>query len=227
MSDPRWTTVDAYLADLFAPHDEALADALAASGAAGLPDIQVSPPLGRFLQLLATVAGARRILEIGTLGGYSTIWLARALPAGGRLVTLELQPHHADVARSNFARAGLDDRVEVIVGPALDSLRELVATGTEPFDFVFIDADKEPYADYLALSLRLARPGTVIIADNVVRGGIVADASTDDSRALGARRFHAAVAGNPNLVATVIQTLGVKGYDGFSFIVVKGTVEAG
>ena len=206
----RWAAVDEYLAERLAPGDAALTETLAASAAAGLPPADVSPLQGRLLELLARLCGARAILEIGTLGGYSTLWLARALPEDGRLVTLEADPHHAGVARENLARAGLTDRVEVVEGPALETLPRLAG----PFDLVFIDADKERSADYLVLALERSRPGTLIVADNVVRGGAVVDAESDDPRVVGSRRLVEAVAAEPRLVATGLQTVGVKGWDG-------------
>jgi predicted O-methyltransferase YrrM len=212
----RWRAVDDYLVDRLIPADPALEAALAASDAAGLPAIQVAANQGMLLQLLAQMAGARRILEIGTLAGYSTIWLARALPAGGRLITLEAVPAHAEVARGNLAAAGLADVVEVRVGLAADTLRELADKATEPFDFVFIDADKEGYPAYLDWTLRLSRPGTVIVADNVIRDGAVADMAEDDSRVVGVRRFLDELGRLPNVAATAVQTVGVKGYDGFA-----------
>ena len=214
--DPRWADVDGYVADrLFGP-DEALAAALAANAAGGLPDIDVSPAQGRMLHLLARMAGARRILEVGTLGGYSTIELARALPPDGRLVTLELEPLHADVARRNILRAGLWDKVDVLVGPAADTL----ATLEGPFDFVFIDADKPSNVTYLREALRLTRPGATIVVDNVVREGKVLDADSDDPRVTGTRALFDAVAAEPRLTATVVQTVGMKKWDGFLLAVV-------
>jgi predicted O-methyltransferase YrrM len=180
----------------------------------------VAPNQGRLLQLMARSQGARRILEIGTLGGYSTIWLGRALPPDGRLVTLEYEPKHAEVARANLARAGLENVVEIRLGRAVDTLAALVDEGTEPFDLVFIDADKPGYTDYLARSLQLTRPGSLIVADNVVRSGAVADPTSRDEMVLGIRRFLDQVAAEPRLSSTVIQTVGVKGYDGLSFSVV-------
>ena len=209
----RWTEVDDYLVDRLVPTDEALDAALAASDAAGLRAINVTPAQGRFLNLLARIAGARRILEVGTLGGYSTIWLARALPADGRLVSLEIDPATAEVARSNLARAGLDGVAEVQVGRAIDLLPALA--GESPYDLVFIDADKPSNPDYLQWALRLTRPGSVIIVDNVVRDGAVADAASDDPMVLGTRRMMDLVAAEPRLDATALQTVGAKGYDGF------------
>ncbi len=220
MNQEQWTAVDRYVTELLLPADPALAAALEASAAAGLPPIQVSPPQGRLLELLARLQGARSILEIGTLGGYSTIWLARALPPGGRLVTLELEPKHAAVARENLARAGLGGLVELRLGPAADTLAQLAAEGAGPFDLIFIDADKAGYPDYLVASLRLARRGSVIIADNVVRHGAVADPASTDPAVQGVRRFNALLAAEPRVRATVIQTVGAKGYDGFTLALV-------
>jgi predicted O-methyltransferase YrrM len=225
MSQEQWTAVDQYLTGLFVPPDEALDGALADSAAAGLPAIQVSANQGKLLHLLARMTGAKRVLEIGTLGGYSTIWLGRALPPagqGGKLVTLEFEPKHAQVARANIARAGLADVAEIMLGPALDSLQRLAAQGTPPFDFIFIDANKTGYADYLEWSLKLSRPGTVIIADNVVRKGAVVDANSADANVQGVRRYNDLVARNPRLSASAIQTVGSKGYDGFTVAVVNG-----
>jgi predicted O-methyltransferase YrrM len=214
----RWTAVDRYLADRLLEPEGALDAALEASTAAGLPAAGVSPTQGRLLELLARIQGARTILELGTLGAYSTIWLARALPPGGRLVTLELDAGYAEVARANLARAGLADVVEVRVGPARDTLAALAAEGHDPFDLVFIDADKAGNAEYLVAALGLSRPGTVIVADNVVRGGSVLDG--DDASAVGVRRFFDLIAAEPRLRATAIQTVGEKGYDGFALAVV-------
>jgi predicted O-methyltransferase YrrM len=213
-----WTAVDGYLDGLLLDDDPALDAALEASAAAGLPAIQVSPEQGKLLHLLARVAGARRVLEVGTLAGYSTIWLARALPADGRLVTLELDDRHAAVARANLDRALLGDRVEVRVGPALETLPTLV--GGEPFDLVFIDADKPSNADYLAWAVQLGRPGTVVVVDNVVRGGAVADPDDQRPDVVGTRRLFEALRARSDLDATAIQTVGVKGYDGFVLAVV-------
>jgi predicted O-methyltransferase YrrM len=210
-----WIAVDRYIADkLLAEHPAA--SALTANAAAGLPDIDVSPPQGKMLHLFARMCGARRILEIGTLGGYSTIWLARALPEGGSLVTLELEPHHARVARCNIDRAGLGDRVDIRVGPAVETL----ATLDDTFDLIFIDADKPSNVAYLREALRLSRPGTTIVVDNVVREGGVIDAASDDDRIRGTRALFDAVAAEPSLSATAIQTVGAKGWDGFLLAVV-------
>ncbi|HEY0364772.1 MAG TPA: O-methyltransferase [Solirubrobacteraceae bacterium] len=214
----RWTAVDRYLADRLLEPDAALDAALEASAAAGLPAHGVSPTQGRLLELLARIQGARTILELGTLGAYSTIWLARALPPGGRLVTLELDAGYAEVARANLARAGVADVVEVRVGPARDTLAALAAEGHDAFDLVFIDADKAGNAEYLAAALGLSRPGTLIVADNVIRGGSVLDG--DDASSVGVRRFFDLIAAEPRLRATAIQTVGEKGYDGFALAVV-------
>jgi len=216
--DPGWTAVDVYIGDRLLGDDPALTGALAANAAAGLPDIDVSPAHGRMLQLLARMMGARRILEIGTLGGYSTICLARALPEDGRLVTLEIDPHHAAVARENLARAGVAGKVELIVGPAAATLARLEG----PFDFVFIDADKPSNPVYLKEAIRLSRPGTAILVDNVVREGGVLDAESADDRIAGTRALFEAAAAEPRLAATAIQTVGVKKWDGFLLALVDG-----
>lgn len=215
MSQELWSAVDRFLADQLLRPDPSLEAALEASAVAGLPAIQVSPMQGKLLMLLAQVSGARRILEIGTLGGYSTIWLARALPAGGRLISLEANPKHAEVARSNIARAGLTDAVEIRVGRAQDSLPQIAEEGIGPFDLIFIDADKPSYVEYLQWAIKLSREGTVIIADNVVRGGAIVDPSNSDPTVEAARRFLEQLAVEPRLNGTAIQTIGSKGYDGF------------
>jgi predicted O-methyltransferase YrrM len=221
MTQELWTEVDRYLADLFVPPDPAMDAALAASTAAGLPPINVTPTLGKLLWLLARAQGARAILEIGTLGGYSTIWLARALPADGRLITLEADPSHAQIARANIARAGLTDVVDLRLGRAQQTLPTLVAERRGPFDLIFIDADKQSYPDYLAWSLKLARRGSLIIADNVVRKGAVVDAASKDAAVQGVRRFNELLAAEPRVSATAIQTVGGKGYDGFAIALVN------
>jgi predicted O-methyltransferase YrrM len=220
MSDDRWTAVDDHLAHLFGAHDDSLHGALDGGRAAGLPPIQVSPLHGKLLYVLARAIGARRILEIGTLAGYSAIWLARALPDDGRLVTLELDARHADVARQSLAQAGLADRVDIIVGPAAESLRRLLQDRSAPFDLVFIDADKEGYPEYLEASLRLTGPGSLIVADNVVRGGAIIDPQ-EDSRVRGTRIFLEQLAADERVEATVIQTVGEKGYDGLAIARVR------
>ncbi|EPH40123.1 O-methyltransferase [Streptomyces aurantiacus] len=212
----RWTAVDAYFTELLTPADPALTAALQESEAAGLPAINVAPNQGKLLHLLAQLQGAHRILEIGTLGGYSTIWLARALPADGHLLTLEYSPEHAGVARANLARAGLDKITEVRTGPALDSLAALHAESPAPFDLVFIDADKVNNPHYVEWALKLTRPGSLIIVDNVVRGGHVTDADSDDPGIQGTRAALELIASHPKLDGTAVQTVGTKGYDGFA-----------
>ncbi len=196
---------------------------MADSDAAGLPAIQVAANQGKLLSLLVRVSGARRVLEVGTLGGYSTIWMARGLPADGALVTLELEERNAAVARANVDRAGLGDRVDIRVGPAADTLTSMVLEGTEPFDFVFLDADKRGYPVYLERALELSHPGTVIVADNVVRGGAVVEVDTTDQDAIGVQRFLADAGADPRLDGTAVQTVGTKGHDGFALLVVTDT----
>ena len=220
MGEERWTEVDRYLVDLFVPADPALDAALAAGAAAGLPPHDVSPNQGKLLQLLVRIRGARNILEIGTLAGYSAIWLARALPPGGRLVTLEANPKHAEVARANLARAGLSGTVELRLGPALETLPRLVDEGRGPFDLIFIDADKPNNPGYLAWALKLSRRETLIICDNTVRDGAVVDRASADPSVQGVRRFHELLAAEPRVSATAIQTVGAKGYDGFTLALV-------
>jgi predicted O-methyltransferase YrrM len=222
MSWERWNEVDEYTADLLIGPDQALEQALRDSTAAGLPAIAVSANQGRLLTLLARIHGARRILEIGTLGGYSTICMARALPEDGRLVTLELNPDFARVAGANIERAGLVGRVELIVGPALDSLSGLRERGEAPFDLVFIDADKQTTPEYFAFALELTRPGGVILTDNVVRDGALVDPDSEDPGVAGMRRFLEMAAAEPRVSATTIQTVGSKGYDGFTLSLLEG-----
>ena len=222
MTEELWTGVDQYFSDLLVSADPALEAALAASTAAGLPAINVSPAQGKLLHLLARAIGARNVLEIGTLGGYSTIWLARALPDGGRVISMEADPRHAEVARANIARAGLDDRVEVRLGMALDLLPGLTERA-EPFDFVFIDADKPNNAAYFDWALRLSRTGSIIVVDNVVRGGDVIAAASDSPTVQGVRSFLERLAAEPRVSATAIQTVGSKGYDGFAIALVTSS----
>lgn len=219
MSDV-WTAVDDWFGEVLALDDPGLSAALSRSDAAGLPAINVAPNQGRMLQILAEAVGARRILEIGTLGGYSTIWMARALPPDGRLVTLELDPRNAAVAAENIAGAGLADRVDILTGPAIETLERMVDVGEPPFDFTFIDADKPSNPEYFALALRLSRPGALIVVDNVVRGGAVVDPDGDAS-VQGVRRLHEALAREERVSATSVQTVGAKGYDGFTLIRVR------
>ena len=211
-----WEQVDRYLDDLLAPADEALTVALQSNTQASLPAIDVPAQLGKFLGFLIQVSRARRVLEIGTLGGYSTIWMARAIPADGIVVTLEIDPRHAEVARANLAFAGVLDRVDVRVGSAADSLRAMRKASEEPFDLIFIDADKKSLPEYLDLSMKVAHPGTIIVADNVVRDGKVIDADTRDPDVQGVRRFLELVAVHPRLSAMAFQTVGARGYDGFA-----------
>ncbi len=220
MSQEQWTAVDSYVEKLFIAPDFALEAALDSSKAAGLPTINVSPAQGKLLHLLARVQGARSILELGTLGGYSTIWLARALPPDGRLISLEIDPRRAEVARANIARAELANVVEIRLGRAVDSLQQLLAEGRAPFDLIFIDADKPGYAEYLKWCLKLSRPGTLILADNVVRKGAVADPASTDENVQGIRKFNEALAAEKRVTTTVIQTVGIKGYDGLALILV-------
>ena len=219
-SEPLWDRVDAYLTGTFVPHEEAFAAALADSDKAGLPTIQVSPPQGRLLELLARALQARTILEIGTLGGYSTLWLARGLAPGGRIVTLEVDPKHADVARRNFERAGRSDAIELRLGAALETLPRMVEERAGPFDLVFVDADKPSLPDYFSWSLQLSRPGTLIVIDNVVREGDVVDATSADASVQGVRRMNERIAAEPRVTATTLQTVGGKGYDGLAFVLV-------
>ena len=221
MTEDLWTAVDRYIADQLVPPDAALDAALASSAANGLPAIHVAPPQGKLLHVLARAIGAKRILEVGTLGGYSTIWLARALAPGGTLITLEYDPKHAKVARENIERAGLSGVVEIRVGNAIDTLPQVAAEGGEPFDLVFIDADKPGNPAYFAWAMKLVRPGSLIIVDNVVRNGGLIDPA-GDANVQGARRLCEAMAREPRVRATVIQTVGGKGYDGFAIAVVTG-----
>ena len=220
MSLSVWTEVDNYICEVLALSDPALQAALKASEAAGLPAIQVSPTQGKFLNLQALLMHASNILELGTLGGYSTIWLARALPARGRLITVDANPKHSDVARTNVAFAGLSDRVEFHVGVALEVLPQLAREGRGPFDFIFIDANKSDMPEYFDWALRLSRPGSLIIADNVIRDGKVLDAATADADIQGVRRFNERLAAEKRVSATELQTVGSKGYDGFAMAVV-------
>lgn len=219
-AEPAWVAVDRYFEGLLAPADAQLEAALAVNRAAELPAIDVSPLQGKFLHLLVQLTQARRVLEIGTLGGYSTIWIARALPEGGRIVTLEFNPRHADVARKNLEHAGLLDRVDIRVGRALDSLPVLESSGIGPFDLVFVDADKRSNPQYLEWALKLSQPGSLIFVDNVVRDGKVVDANSADPDIQGTRRMMEMLAAEPRLSATALQSVGIKGYDGFVLAIV-------
>jgi predicted O-methyltransferase YrrM len=218
MTQEKWNAVDGYIGEVMVKQDAALSAALHSSAENGLPQINVAANQGKLLQILAQTVGAQRILEIGTLGGYSTIWLARALPAGGKMITLEADPKHAKVAEANLARAGLGGVVEVRLGKALDTLPKIAAEKSGPFDFIFIDADKENIPAYFDWALKLSRKGTLIIVDNVVRKGAVIDASSGDASVQGVRKFNERVAAEPRVSATTIQTVGSKGYDGLAFV---------
>ena len=221
MSQEQWSAVDGYIVKKLIPADPVLAEALDSNVAGGLPQHDVSPTQGKFLHLLARMIGAKRVLEIGTLGGYSTIWLARALPDGGRVVTLEYDPNHAEIARANIERGGLSHLVDLRIGTALDTLPTVEADGLGPFDLVFIDADKPNNPSYLDWALKLSRPGTVIIGDNVVREGAVVDAGSSDARVQGVRTFFDMLSAEPRLSATALQTVGSKGWDGFTIALVQ------
>jgi predicted O-methyltransferase YrrM len=221
MVDQQWSAVDRYITEKIVLQDEALNAALAANAAAGLPAIDVTAPQGKLMNLLAQIQGARTILEIGTLGGYSTIWLARALPPGGRLITLEAEPKHAQVAQTNIARSGLAHQVDLRLGPALETLQDVFSEYGATFDFVFVDADKVNTPEYFKWSPRLCRPGALIIVDNVIRNGAVADPASEDENVQGMRRFFDMVSAEPRVSATAIQTVGAKGYDGFALLRVK------
>jgi predicted O-methyltransferase YrrM len=220
MTEALWTAVDHYITDMLVPADAVLDAALEASNAAGLPAIAVTPAQGKLLHLLARLQGARRILEIGTLGAYSTIWLARALPADGRLVTLEVNPEYAKLAQANISRAGLDAIIDLRLGPALDTLPKIAAEGSGAFDFIFIDADKQNIPKYFEFARKLSRPSSLIIVDNVVRDGRVIDAKSHDPDIQGIRRFNQMLAVAEGICATAIQTVGAKGHDGFAIILV-------
>lgn len=221
MDRELWNDVDHYFTRLLVQPDAALTEALDTNADAGLPPIDVSPTMGKFLMLLVQLSGARRVLEIGTLGGYSTIWLARGLPSDGRVVTLELMPRHAEVAHTNLLHAGVVDRVDIRIGPASESLAHLVSEGTKPFDLVFLDADKANNGTYLEWAMMLTRPGSLIVCDNVVRGGHVIDEDGRDESIVGTRAFLDRLASDERLDATALQTVGVKGWDGFAIARVR------
>ncbi len=220
MDETLWTDVDRFLTDTLLPHDPVFAEVLRAARDAGLPPINVSAPQGMLLHLLVRVLGARRVLEIGTLGGYSTIWMAKAVPEGGTVVTLELDPRHAEVAQRNFERAGVDGTVELRLGPALDSLAAIEREGGGPFDLVFVDADKPNYPEYVRWALRLARPGTVVVLDNAVVGGRILGPGPEDEIAAGTRRALEIMGEEPRLLVTALQTVDPRGYDGFAVALV-------
>lgn len=221
MNQEMWSAVDRYITDLLVDADEVLEHVIAASDAAGLPSIQVSPPQGKLLGMYVSMIGARKVLEIGTLGGYSTIWMARALPEDGQLVSIEIDPLHAEVAQANFDRAGLSQRIELHTGNAREVMPRLIEDGYGPFDLVFIDADKASIPEYFAWSVQMSRPGSAIIVDNVIREGAVVNESSEDASVKGVRRLNEIMANDPRIDATVLQTVGVKGYDGFSVALVR------
>lgn len=221
MDQKFFETVDLYISNLLAPEDEALKAVLPSIDEAGMPQISVSPNQGKFLHVLALLSRAKNILEIGTLAGYSTIWMARALPPNGRLITIEFDPKHAGVAKKNIARAGLTSKVEIRIGKALDILPQLETEKAGPFDMVFIDADKPPYAEYFQWAIKLAHPGTLIVADNVIREGKVIDPKHSDEMVQGAQRFNRTLAANSSVIATIIQTVGAKEHDGMALAIVK------
>jgi predicted O-methyltransferase YrrM len=220
MNQDQWRNVDQYITDLFVRPDAALNAALRASEAAGLPAISVSPNQGKMLMLLAMTRGAKNILEIGTLGGYSCIWLARGLPPGGKVITLEFEPRHAEVARKNIAAANLSNVIDIRIGRAIETLPQLAEQNAGPFDLIFIDADKSSLPDYFQWAMKLSKPGTLIVVDNVVRKGAVLDTSGDDPSVVGVRRMNELIAAEPRACATTLQTVGAKGYDGLTFVLV-------
>jgi len=221
MDNKIFEDVDNYIEKLLIPQDEALIKAEHSHENENIPLINVSANQGKFLQILALSCGAKRILEVGTLAGYSTIWLARALPEGGHLVTIEFEPHHAEVAAKNITRAEFENKVEIITGKAMDVLQKMIDDNTEPFDFIFIDADKPPYTEYFQMALKLSHKGTMIIADNVIRNGDVLDANSNDEKVKGVRRFNEFLSTCNEVNATIIQNVGVKEYDGMAIAVVK------
>ena len=220
MDTPIFKEVDDYIRNWFAPEDAALKETITSLSAEGIPQISVSANQGKLLQLLIKITGAKKILELGTLGGYSTIWMARALPAGGKLISLEINAHHAAVAQKNIEKAGVSEQVEIRVGKALDILAEMVAGEEGPFDFIFIDADKPPYADYFQYALQLSRKGSLIICDNVIRDGKVLDENTTDESARGAHRFNKLLSETKQVTATILQTVGAKEHDGIAIVLV-------
>lgn len=216
-----FSQVDTYISNLLAPEDKALTDTIESLDAEGLPQHSVSANQGKFLQVMMLLCNAKKVLELGTLGAYSTIWLARALPANGQITTIEVDPHHADVARKNIDNAGLSGKVKLITGKALEVLPTLIAEKAEPFDMIFIDADKPPYVDYFEYALQLSRPGTLIICDNVIREGKVLDENSSDEKVKGVQRLNKMLSGNKKVTATILQTVGVKEYDGMAIAVVN------
>lgn len=221
MDTQLFEKVDLYISQLLAPEDDALKETIRSIDDAGMPQISITPSQGKFLQILAKLCHAKRILELGTLGGYSTIWLARALPIDGKLITIEIDPQHAEVAQKNLINAGVADRVDIHVGKSLELLPQLVDKGEEPFDLIFIDADKPPYAKYFELCLRLARQGSVIVLDNVIREGMVLEEQSDDERVQGVQKLNKLLSGHPKVTATILQQVGAKEYDGMAIAIVN------
>ncbi|MFN1216026.1 O-methyltransferase [Chryseobacterium kwangjuense] len=221
MNQQLFEKVDQYISNLVAPEDEILKQTIESLDHASMPQISVTATQGKFLQLMLLTCKAKRVLELGTLGAYSTIWMARAIPADGKIITVEFDPHHAQVASENIAKAGLSDKIDLRIGKAMDVLNELIAKGEEAFDFIFIDADKPPYAEYFELALQLSHPGTMIICDNVIREGKVIDENTTDERVKGVQRFNQLLADHPKVTATIMQTVGAKEYDGMAIAVVN------
>ena len=223
MNTQIFEKVDKYISDLLAPEDDALSETIKSLNKEGIPQISVSANQGKFLQVMAILCNATKILELGTLGGYSTIWLARALPENGKVITLEVDKHHADVAQTNISRAGLSNKVDIRVGNALDILPTLIADNEGPFDMIFIDADKPPYTEYFDYALTLSKPGTLIICDNVIREGKILDSNSTDEKVQGVQRFNKMLSSNKKVTATILHTVGMKGYDGMAIAVVNRT----
>ena len=221
MKQELFEEVDQYISGLFGPEDEILKSTIQSLDEAGMPQISISPNQGKFLHILARLCNAKKILEMGTLGGYSTIWMARALPEDGLITTLEIDPKHAAVAKKNIAKAGLESKVNILVGKAMDLLQELKTKGAGPFDMIFIDADKPPYAEYFQWALKLSHPGTLIIADNVIREGKVLDKNSKDEMVTGVQRFNKLLGVNKEVTATIMQTVGLKEWDGMALAIVN------
>jgi len=221
MNQQLFEKVDQYISHLVAPEDRFLQETIQSLDDASMPQISITPTQGKFLQVMMLMCKAKRVLELGTLGAYSTIWMARAIPADGKVITIEYDPHHADIASRNIAKAGLTDQIDLRVGKAMDLLKELIAKNEDPFDFIFIDADKPPYTEYFELALELSHPGTVIVCDNIIREGKVLDENTTDEKVKGVQRFNTMLASNPKVTATIMQTVGAKEYDGMAIAIVN------
>ncbi|MBK1897003.1 O-methyltransferase [Chryseobacterium paridis] len=221
MNQQLFEKVDEYISNLLAPEDIILQETIQSLDDASMPQISVTPTQGKFLQLMLLTSKAKRILELGTLGAYSTIWMARAIPSDGKIITVEFDPHHAHIASQNIAKAGFSEKIDLRIGKAMDILKELISNGEDAFDFIFIDADKPPYAEYFELALQLSHPGTLIICDNVIREGKVLDENTNDERVKGVQRFNKMLANNPKVTATIMQTVGAKEYDGMAIAIVN------